>query len=326
MSYSGTDYGVSLSFFFVCVCWSYTLQFSLRHQGRCSSHQCQDTCSICSLCGKHLPHWGLNAHLGSQVWPQHQYFTFSNFFANSISFQQNLEALPPLPSSSARICSKLTVPLILSLRFLTEIDKEDVTQILEGWWDTGSPLTSAADGGNKMVIQRCRPDSPESQGAHTGEWEDWEGGGCPEGVCIIEDISHRSWQEFPPLPIAWEHFPSAHPSPSPGTVTLMKAAPRICIQITFSGSVRRYIHPCFDLHNGLLEKRHPPVIPWIFLDFRVWEEHGLHTPRNCWESPPGEHPNSGKSYGGSPHSVLWGIICQCSKVPTQPLPLNECQK
>lgn len=66
-------------------------------------------------------------------------FTFSKFFANSTSFHQNLEALPPLLSSSARTCSKLTVPLILSLCLLTEIDNEDVTQIQEGWWDTGLP-------------------------------------------------------------------------------------------------------------------------------------------------------------------------------------------
>lgn len=148
-----------------------------------------------------------------------------------------------------------------------------------------------------------------------GNGENWEESGCPEIVCIIEDTSHSPWQEFPPLPTAWEHFPSAHLSPSPDTLTLMTATPRISIQITFFGSVRRYIHPCFDLHNGLLEKRHPPVIPWIVLDFRVQEEHGLHKPKNCWESPPGEHPNSGKSYGGSPHPVSWENNLSMQKSP-----------
>lgn len=129
------------------------------------------------LHGKHLPHWGLNAHLGSQVWPLNKYLTFSNFFANSTSFQKNLEALPPLPSSSARTCSKLTVPLILPLCFLSEIDNEDVTQIQEGWWDTGlAPNLSQL---MKMVIKRSTSDSPENQGAHTGEWGELGGKWLP---------------------------------------------------------------------------------------------------------------------------------------------------
>jgi len=67
----------------------------------------------------------------------------------------------------------------------------------------------------------------------SGEYK--EGSDCPEGVCIIEDVSHSLWQELSPLLTACGHFSSAHLSPSSDALTLMKEIPRICIQITFSG-------------------------------------------------------------------------------------------
>lgn len=182
-----------------------------------------------------------------------------------------------------------------------------------------TPQPQPADGRKKMVVQRSRCDSPEKQGAHTGEWGGLGGKWLPWRCLYNWGDLTQSLAGVSSSPHCLGAFPLSSSQSSPDTLTLMKATPRICIQITFSGSVRRHIHPCFDLHKGLLEKWHPPVIPWIFLDFRVQEEHGLHTPRNCWESPQ-VNIQTLEKLTGAIHTLFYeGIICQCREVPTQPL-------
>jgi len=161
------------SVFFVCL--DLTLCCPLYGTtGSHSSRQCQDTCSACSLFVPYLAHQGLSAQLLSQVWPCYKYFTFSNFFAVLLQFQQNLEALQPLPSSSMRTFSKLTLPLILSLRFLAEVGNKDVTAS-GGLARLGYPLASAywrrKEGHTRLQVWPSRkPCINLLQHAHREEW------------------------------------------------------------------------------------------------------------------------------------------------------------
>lgn len=164
----------------------------------------------------------------------------------------------------------------------------------------------------------------------SGEY--WEGSNSPAGVCVIEDISQRLSWELSPLPTACEHFPSAHSGPSSDTLTLIKATPRISIQITSSsesGFRQMTYHPCFDLHHKLLEKRHSSHslnLPDFQSTRITWTNMCQET---GWKSPSGEHPSRRRCGGslGLLHTLPYdGITCQCKEVPTQPLPFNECQK
>lgn len=114
--------------------------------------------------------------------------------------------------------------------------------------------------------------------------------------------------------------------------TVIKATPRISIQITFSselGFCQMTYHPCFDLHHKLLEKRHSSHslnLPDFQSTRITWSNICQET---GWKSPSGEHPNR-RICGGSLgllHTLPYdGMTCQCKEVPTQPLPYNECQK
>lgn len=142
-------------FYIFCVSWSCILQSPLWHHWKTQQSpvpgHLQHLLSACAVSGAPGPQCSSGVPGVTIV----QIFHFLQFLCNATSFQQNLEALQPLPSRSGRTFSKLTLPLILSLRFLAEVGNKDVTDSggLVRDWVTSQPQST--DGGKKKVIYKA---------------------------------------------------------------------------------------------------------------------------------------------------------------------------
>lgn len=153
-----------------CVCSPYTLHSLLWHQGRCSSHQCQDTCSICMEASATL---GPQCSSGLPSVTTEQIFHFLQLLCK---FHFIPAKFGRISTPSFQLCKDLLqTDSSFDLCFLTEIDNEDVTQSQEGWWDTGLPpnLSQLMEERKWSKIHVWLSRKPGEWGGLGGKWLPW---------------------------------------------------------------------------------------------------------------------------------------------------------